>query len=402
MARLRFIFLALSGLVALGLGLFYLSLPKPRPASGLIAQSISFRDLAGWDSDDHRQSLVIFQRTCARLGKLPADSPMGGHALYGNVSDWSEVCASAQNTQPDQARHFFETRFRFFSIREGHNQTGLFTGYYESEVRGSRHRHDGYQTPLLARPDDLVDVDLGAFAPDLKGRRTAGRINEKMRLVPYPDRAAIEAGSLGPRARALVWIDDPVDAFFMEIQGSGRVVIDDGSLLRLTFSGQNGQAYTAIGQVLIKRGELRREQVSMATIRHWLDQHPAQRQELLAQNRSYVFFQESPIQNPQDGPPGADGLSLTAGRSLAVDRSFHALGVPVFLDAEDAAGLDPPLRRLMITQDTGGAIRGIIRGDVFWGFGADAAARAGRMKDKGQLFILLPIPLGDKLAGLGK
>jgi membrane-bound lytic murein transglycosylase A len=376
-----------------GLGLAYIGLPKPKPEVGLRTQPLSFNDLPNWAGDDHAAALAVFKHACTRILKLNPTSKFGGADLYGTAAPWQAACTKAQGISPDQARAFFETEFTPYRLADGLAGDGLFTGYYESDVRGSKQRTGPYQTPIYTRPDDLIDIDLGEFAPDLKGRRTAGRI-EQSRLKPYADRGAIMDGALGAMARPLVWLDDPIDAFFLEIQGSGRVTLPDGQVMRVTFSGQNGHAYTAIGQVMIKRGLMRREDVTMASLRAWLTAHPDERDTILRSNRSFVFFKESPIKpatdGPPDGPPGADGLSLTAGRSLAVDRSFHALGVPFYLDADDAAGIDPPLRRLMIAQDTGGAIRGIVRGDVFWGFGPNAANRAGRMKDRGGLYALLP------------
>ncbi len=379
----------LTGLLAAGLLLVVLTWPRTHIAPGMVLKPVSFDQLPGWANDDPAQALGVFKRTCQRLEKMSPDTAMGGHNIYGYVRDWLDICQNAKSQNVSSARAFFESAFVASQVLDAAGADGLFTGYYESEVHGARHQGGVFQTPLYARPDDLVDVDLGAFAPDLKGRRTAGLVIDH-RLQPYPDRAAIYEGALSSRAKPLVWLDDPVDAFFMEIQGSGRVLLDDGSSLRLTFSGQNGHAYTAIGQVLIRSKILRREEVTMASIRQWLTQNPKDRDAVLRQNRSYVFFRESPITDPGLGPPGADGLALTPGRSLAIDRSFHALGVPVFLNTADAAALDPPIQRLMVTQDTGGAIRGVVRGDVFWGYGPDAAARAGRMKDRGQLYVLLP------------
>jgi membrane-bound lytic murein transglycosylase A len=386
-----------SGALALIAALLILgSWPKAPVSTGLHFSTAQFSDLPDWARDDQAQALDVFKRTCKRLTTLAPNAPMGGAQAYGTVSDWLPVCAQGASVLPSDARGFFESAFEPLAVSDGDRPQGLFTGYYESEARGSRLRQHSSQVPLYARPDDLVELDLGEFAPDLKGRRTAGMVIQG-RLKPYPDRAAIDEGALGPRGRPLVFIDDPIDAFFMEIQGSGRVVLSDGETIRMTFAGQNGHAYTALGQVMIKRGLMRREDVTMASLRAYLSAHPDQRDELLRANRSYVFFKISPIVDPNLGPPGADGLPLTAGRSLAIDRSHHALGVPIYLSADDPAGIQPPIRRLMIAQDTGGAIRGPVRGDVFWGFGQQAEAQAGAMKARGQIFVLVPKNIANRM-----
>ena len=249
--------------------------------------------------------------------------------------------------------------------------------------------------PLYARPRDLVAADLGAFSGEFRGRSIAGRV-ERGRLVPYADRAAIEKGALVGRGLELVWVDDPVDAFFLEIQGSGRVHLDEGSVMRVGYAGKNGHAYTAIGRVLVKMGALELEAVTMGSIRAWLAANPAKARDVLIKNRSFVFFRE--IQGP--GPIGAQGVALSAGRSLAVDRKFLPLGVPLFVAADDPAGRLAPVRRLMVAQDTGGAIRGPVRGDIFFGHGARAAANAGQARLRGRYWILLPVSVAKpQLAG---
>jgi membrane-bound lytic murein transglycosylase A len=249
--------------------------------------------------------------------------------------------------------------------------------------------------PLYGRPPDLVSVDLGSFREDLKGRRIAGRVEEG-KLVPYADRQAIEQGALAGHDLELVWVDDPIDAFFLQIQGSGRVRLADGGELRVGYAGENGHPYYAIGRELVKRGALRKEEVSMQSIRRWLEEHPDEAPAVLATNASYVFFQV--IEG--EGPLGAEGIPITAGRSLAVDRKHWPLGVPLWVDtaapAAQKGAPDRPLRRLVIAQDTGGAIRGPIRGDVFWGASDEAAEIAGRMKHPGRLWVLLPKELAER------
>jgi membrane-bound lytic murein transglycosylase A len=286
------------------------------------------------------------------------------------------------------ARTFFENWFAPYAVSDSGTMDGLFTGYYEASLDGARTPSARYATPLHLRPGDLVTVDLGAFRDDLKGERIAGQVVGG-KLTPYHDRAAISAGALDGKDLEVVWVDDPVDAFFLHIQGSGRVALDDGSEIRVGYAAQNGHAYTAVGRVLIAEGEVSREAMSMQVIRSWLAANPDRAQALMNQNRSYVFFASL----DGDGPLGAQGVALTPGRSLAVDRRFLPLSVPLWLDitapAENAPG-ERTLRRLVIAQDTGGAIRGPVRGDLFWGHGEAAANIAGRMKGHGRYYLLLP------------
>jgi membrane-bound lytic murein transglycosylase A len=298
-------------------------------------------------------------------------------------------------------RAFFEANFVPYSVGAGREHEGLFTGYYEPLLRGSRTLHGAFKTPLYGVPDDLVSADLGLFKDSLKGQRIAGRV-ESGALVPYLTRAEITRFGLAGAA-PIVYVDDPVDAFFLHIQGSGRVKLDDGTWLRAVYAGQNGHPYTAIGRVLADRGAIARDQVSMQSIRAWLAKHPKEMQNVLDANPSYVFFAEKPLGDPKFGAEGAEGVALTPGASLAVDRKVHALGVPVWLEttAPDADPKEPdhPFQQLLVTQDTGGAITGSVRGDVYWGFGADAASIAGRMKGKGRMVILLPKEVAARLGG---
>ena len=290
------------------------------------------------------------------------------------------------------ARAFIERHFTPLAVFDGEAMDGLFTGYFEPLLRGSRTRGGNFQTPLYARPDDLITVELGRFREAWRNERIAGRAVDGA-LAPYDTRAEIDQGSLARRARVLAWVTDPIDAFFLHIQGSGRVVLAEGGEMRAGFAAQNGHAYVPIGRVLVERGVLTREQVSMQSIRAWLAAHPDESRALLHANPSYVFFREL----DGEGPLGSEGVALTPGRSLAVDRSQIALGVPIWLDAEDPLDPDRRLQRLMVAQDTGGAIRGIVRGDVFWGAGADAAERAGRMRARGRFWVLLPVAIARRL-----
>ncbi len=265
--------------------------------------------------------------------------------------------------------------------------TGLFTGYYEAALKGSRTKSGPYKFPLYARPSDLVMVQLGDFRDDLKGRRIAGRVMDG-KLKPYENRAQIVNGNWPHNDKVLVWVDNAVDAFFVQIQGSGMVELPDGATMRIGYAGQNGHPYYAIGRELIKRGAVAKDRISMQTIREWLTLNPYEADEIMNTNKSYVFFQEL----TGEGPIGGEGVALTAERSLAIDRSLLSYGLPIWLalDAEEGNKTTPPWQRLMIAQDTGGAIRGIIRGDIFWGYGDKAEYMAGHMKRTGRYWVLLP------------
>ena len=359
--------------------------PAPEPLS---LTRTAFTDLPGWPQQDLGPALDSFRRGCAVLAQRPDTAPMSGLGYGGTAADWRGVCVAAKG----DARAFFETNFTPYAVRGG---DGLFTGYYEPQIRGSRKKQGAYQTPVYGVPSDLVQADLGLFSEKYKGERIAGRVSGG-RLLPYPDRAAIETQGL-KTAKVLFYTDDPVAFFFLQIQGSGRVVFDIGEAGRVAYAGQNGQAYTAIGRTLIAQGALTRETVSLQTIRAWLLAHPAEAARVMRTNRSFVFFQEKPLGDTALGATGSLGAPLTPLASLAVDARLHALGAPMFVAAEGA----DPVRGLLMAQDTGGAIRGPVRGDIYFGFGDSAEARAGRMNAPGRLFVLLPNGLAQAL-GAGR
>jgi membrane-bound lytic murein transglycosylase A len=368
--------------------------PSPPSPEGVARFTpASFVDLPGWAEDRQGEALAALDRSCARILALPADRPLGP-PVFGTAAVWHEPCRNRPppGASDDTARAFVERHFTPVAIADGLVADGLFTGYYEPLLRGSRKPDGPYTTPLLARPNDLVAVDLGRFREAWRGERIAGRVVDGA-LKPYETRAQIEAGALAGRARPLVYVDDPVDAFFLHIQGSGRVRLAEGGEMRVGYAAQNGQPYVPVGRVLVDRGALAREAVSMQSIRAWMAANPDGAAELMGTNPSYVFFREI----SGDGPIGSEGVALTAARSLAVDRGHIALGTPVWLDAADPLDATHRVRRLMMAQDTGGAIRGVVRGDVFWGTGAEAGERAGRMRSAGRLWVLLPKPLVARL-----
>ena len=400
--RSRLNYLIIVGfLVSAGLGLWLLwQLLHAKPGP-LRLEPATFSALPGWNRADPRPALAAFGRSCIAIAIMPADAPLGGAGYAGTAGDWQSACAALPvgPLAPAAARAWFEARFRPIRVSAGQVAEGLFTGYYEPQIAASHTRHGAYRTPVYGLPGDLIAIDLGQFRPALKGTRLAGRLKGR-RLVPYPDRAEIDAKGLAT-APVLFWAKDPVAVFFLQIQGSGRAVFDDGSVARVAYAGQNGQPYTAIGRTLIAMGAIPREQVSLQTIRAWLIAHPSDARRVMETDASFVFFRMMPLADPKLGADGSEGVTLTPGASLAVDAKLHALGVPVYVAATapdpDAAKPDRPFDRLLIAQDTGGAIAGPVRGDVFWGFGADAASVAGRMKAHGTMYVLLPKPLAAKL-----
>ncbi|MFO1415487.1 MAG: murein transglycosylase A [Burkholderiales bacterium] len=347
----------------------------------------SFADLPGFDDDDLAQAWPAFLASCRALVARPAAR-----------ATWQPPCTAANavdGRDPGAVRAFFVANFSPWRVAAADGtDTGLVTGYYEPLLRGSRTRSAAFGVPLYAPPDDLLTVDLGSLYPELKDKRVRGRLDGK-RVVPYWPRADFEKNAGSYADKALVYVDDPVEAFFLEIQGSGRVALDDGTMVRLNYADQNGHPYKSVARVLIDRGELTYERSSMQAISAWAKANPERVRSLLDENPSYVFFREVPPARPGtldatiDGPQGALGVPLLAGRAIAVDPRAIPLGAPVFLATTEPLS-SRPLHRLVLAQDTGGAIRGAVRADFFWGFGPDAARSAGRMKQEGRMWLLWP------------
>ncbi|MEO3471349.1 MltA domain-containing protein [Roseomonas sp. CAU 1739] len=393
--------------------------PEPRPEEAPLPplRPVTFADLPGWEADGHAEILPTLLASCSALRPMRPEAPLGGQGeaalRAGTASAWQAVCPELRalerslprpprlvgSATPGPAferrmnawrasrnavvRAFLELHFEPFAAGNG-----VMTGYYEPILRGSVEPNDAFRTPLFARPPELVEQPV--IGNPL--RRRFGMLVEG-RLEPFYDRAAIDTGVLAGRGLELVWVDDPADAFFLHIQGSGRVVLPDGQLLRVGYAGQNGRAYVPIGRVLIQQGELTRDQMSMQAIRGWLAGAGYDRAtELLRGNPSYIFFRVVENLGPDQGPIGALGVPLTPQRSVAVDRSFIPLGAPLFVTVRDpmARRDAPAVGRLVVAQDTGGAIRGPARTDFFWGWGHEAGERAGRMRDEAEVFILLP------------
>jgi membrane-bound lytic murein transglycosylase A len=382
---------ALAGLALLAACTTEHPAPPAAPSTGgtpqLALAPVDYAALPGWGDDKQGEAIAALARSCARLVELPSSEPIGHNGVGGTAADWLGPCGAlrALDTGDNAAvRAYFETWFApFRATSTDGQQDGLFTGYYEAELKGSLTRQGPYQVPLLARPDDLMTIDLGPFETDLAGRRIWGRLDGN-RFVPYWTRDEIDKGALGTHAHPLLWLADPVDAHILSIQGSGRIELPDGGQMRVGFDGTNGRTFVGLTRILLDAGKLAPDQATMPETRGWLEAHPADAPALMAKNPRYVFFRMI----AGDGPIGAAGVALTPLRSLAVDARFVPFGVPVWLATATPDGA--PLRRLMVAQDAGVAIKGPVRGDIFWGTGAAAFAQAGRMKSRGTLFLLIP------------
>jgi membrane-bound lytic murein transglycosylase A len=361
-------------------------------AAGAAAQPVpvAFSAIPGWAAEDHAAAFATFRHDCAAVARrTPArgSGPVDPKAL-------AAACRAAlglpAGTGAAAARRFFETRF--VPMRIGTPDSGFLTAYYEPEIEGARSPGGRFRVPLYRLPPDVVAVRGGAKAgldPDL----THARKRPDGRLEAIPDRAAIDAGALAGRGLELVWLADPIDAFFVHIQGSARIRLSDGQVIRVGFAGRNGHPYTPIGRLLIERGEIAREEMTADRLARWLRDHPDEAPALMAANRSYIFFREIDGLDAERGPVGALGVPLTAGRSLAVDPKAHPFGTPVFVAADlpiGPAGAAQPFRRLMIADDTGAAIRGPARGDLFLGSGAAAQALAGPIRHPATFVVLAP------------
>lgn len=384
--------------------------------------------LPGWAGDDLEDAHAALQMSCRMIfGAAAADDPQApfnprealGPAsapktLSGTRAAWAPACRTLLAAAPSDLRGVLEREFFAARLLEriprqtlfglpwfaGTRDEGLLTGYFEPEYLGARSPGGEFAAPILARPEDLVTVDLGIFREELAGQRIAGRVVDG-KLSPYEDRAAIEGAGAREAGPALAWLR-PEDAFFLQIQGSGRIRFEDGSVIRVGFDGHNGHPYTAIGRLLVDRGELDLPSVSMQTILAWLRQNAgAKAAELMNENKSYVFFRRLGDVDPDLGPPGGAGAPLTPRRSIAIDPRYAPYGAPMWIDgaAPDADGAERKLQRLFVAQDEGGAIKGPLRGDIFWGFGEEAGEIAGRMRARAGFYLLLPKALRSEIAG---
>lgn len=355
---------------------------QPQKAS---FKTLDFSAIPGWGQDNLVEVWPAFKVSCAAMS---------------NKADWHDLCAIAltvDGSSDAAVRQFFESFFNPYQvINPDGTDTGLITGYYEPLLRGARQRGGVFQTPLYLPPSDLLTIDMAGLYPELKGMRLRGRVVGN-KVVPYPSRAdLLQSGALS--GKEICWVDDSVDAFFLQVQGSGRVFMPDTKeIIRVAYADQNGQPYKSIGRYLVDIGELKLEQASAQGIKNWISTHPGRENEVLNANPSFVFFKEEKLIDPSRGPNGAQGVPLTEKRSMAIDAKYLPLGAPVFINTTQPNS-DVPIKRLMMAQDTGGAIRGAVRADFYWGFGAQAGEMAGSMKQRGMLWVLWPklasTPLG--------
>nr|VFJ46891.1 MAG: membrane-bound lytic murein transglycosylase A [Candidatus Kentron sp. FW]VFJ48893.1 MAG: membrane-bound lytic murein transglycosylase A [Candidatus Kentron sp. FW] len=362
---------------------------KPWERRSLTLDPVTYQDIPGWETDRHGAILPVFGKSCEKIIRRSPKRDFGPSAEMGKIRDWIPICHDAVHIDPDddrKARHFIENRFKPYAVGSNGHREGLFTGYYEPELRGSLKPGGRFKYPILGLPADLISVDLGRFDDKWRKERIIGRLH-KGRFVPYYDRAEIERGALDGRRLELLWVDDPIDVFFLHIQGSGQVRLPNGSHVRLGYAGRNGRPYTSIGRELVASGKMTLDEVSMPTIRQWLKANPTAGSALMHKNRAYIFFRI----RESHGPVGAQGVVLTPERSLAIDPDYIPLGTPLWLSTNDP-GTKPAreLRRLVIAQDTGSAISGPVRGDLFWGYGKRAEKKAGVMKERGHYYVLLP------------
>jgi membrane-bound lytic murein transglycosylase A len=341
-----------------------------------IGREVAWSKLPGWEKDQHAAAWPALRKSCEKLATRDAT--------------WENICLAVRALEsPDDAsaRRFFETNFRAHRMNAESGREGLITGYYEPVLNGSKTRNDQFRWPLYKRPDNLLTIDLASLYPELKGRPVRGRL-EGNRVVPYYSRAEIGNGKNPLAGNELLWVEDPVELFILQVQGSGRVRLPDGREVAVGYADQNGHPYHSLGGRLIELGALTREEVTLTRIRDWLAAHPEETSALLNSNPSYIFFTQRDAS--LDGPLGSLGVVLTPERTVAVDPAYIRLGLPVWLDTVLPDGT--PLQRLALAQDTGGAIKGAVRADLFLGQGVEAGRLAGEMKQRGRLYVLLPKP----------
>lgn len=367
------------------LTLFFLSgcATEKQPVSPILWTPISFHDLPGWDHDSQaNDALPVLDRLCQAALKKGPEAFFGAGpkaSVTGKVQAWRTLCATVHQAENLDAKAFFEQTFTPYKVQNAQKTDGLFTGYYEPVLEADTTCHGSYQTPIWAKPDDMLRANLKDFSPDLAGKTIVGKV-QGTAFVPYDDRAVIVKEGLATRAQMLACAKNAVDVFFLEVQGSGRLLYPSGQEKRLGYAAQNGHAYVPIGRLLADQGVIDRP-VSMQKIRAYLAAHPDHRQDWMNENPSFVFFQF----RSEKEPVGALGLPLASGRSLAIDKNYIPLGAPLWLDVDA-----PASSRLVFTMDTGGAIKGPVRGDLFWGHGAEAEEAAGHMQSDGLYYLLLP------------
>lgn len=365
---------------------------------------VPFSSLPGWGTDDLTPSFEAFKVSCKVFLNTRPNKRVGSELINLRAKDWQPACKAAmempKSIDSNQIRNFFQTWFGVVefhnSLPEGQSMQGMFTGYYVSTLNGSLTKTKRYNIPIYGIPNDLITVNLGLFSKELKNQVIVGRVDPNNRLVPYYTRAEIDNGVIEKKAPVIAWVDNYIDRLFLEIQGSGAIVLPDGNSLYINYVAQNGAAYSSIASVLINKGLMTKHNASMQHIREFFAKNPDQIKPIMSSNKSFVFFDKL----KKNTALGAQGTELTAGYSLAVDRKWVPIGAPIWLNTTRPvlkSSKTLPFQRLMIAQDTGGAIRGVVRGDVFWGSGKKAFSIAGRMKNQGQYWMLLPKHVVDRI-----
>ena len=379
-------------LTSLGISTWWFWQSKQPKQPSTMFRPVTFNQLPGWKSADLKKSLMTFQTSCGAFVKQNPEQVVGTDHIDLRVKDWQPACKAALNINPvteKSAKLFFQEWFAPVEFFDKATGPGLFTGYYVPAIKGSYTKSKEFSVPLYETPDDLISADLGTFFNDLKNRKLIGRLVNK-KIVPYYTREQINNGALKDKAKVLAWINSPIDRLFLEIQGSGVIELENGESISVGYDAQNGMPYTAIAGVLIRKGVMTKHNASMQGIKNYLNKNPKELHEVINQNKSFVFFRKM----SQGVALGSQGVSLTPGYSLAIDRDWIPMGTPLWLNTTRPDGAQPdkskPMQRLMIAQDTGGAIRGKIRGDVFWGGGDRATLIAGHMKNSGHYWLLLP------------
>lgn len=359
-------------------------------ADNVMYQKTKFSRIKFWEADNHKHALAVFLQSCEKWNTFSSDRDLG---IAGKISDWRVLCDKArmltsESNKNKEYKAFFEKYFTPYQLISNAQDQGLFTGYYEILLDGSMKHGGKYQYPLYQRPRGLVQFNVNDFIPDAESQMIFGLVKGK-KLIPVPPREKIEQGAI-KTLEPLMYLSDGVDGFFLHIQGSGKVRMDDGTMVNVGYAGKNGKPYTAVGKLLYRDGHLDRSQLNAIAIREWLKEHPKLARGYMNQNESFIFFRR--LSNDLSGPIGSLGVPLTPRRSLAVDTRYVPLGIPVWVDIDlsESASSETRFTGLMMAQDTGSAIKGGIRGDIFFGFGKYAELMASHFKQEGTMHILLP------------
>lgn len=363
-----------------------------KPPIKPLFRQVPFTSLPGWDTAVLNKSLETFQSSCKTFVRQDPDRVVGTEHIELQAKDWQPACQAALKIDSDteeDAKQFFQTWFTPVEFFDNKPVLGLFTGYYMPLLKGDDKPSNEYNVPLYEVPDNLLTIDLGLFIPEMQNKKITGMVSGK-RVVPYYTRKQINKGAIKDHAKVLMWLTNPVDRLFLEIQGSGIIEMPNGERIYVGYDGQNGAPYTSIAGVLINKGIMTKDNASMQGIKTYLQANPDQMDAIINKNKSFVFFRKLTL----EAALGSQGVALTPGYSMAIDKQWIPMGAPLWLSTTHPDSRNPeidrPLQRLMIAQDTGGAIKGKVRGDVFWGDGENATVIAGHMKNQGHYWLLLP------------